>query len=349
MQEQNFQQSILNWYDQFGRTDLPWQKAINPYKVWVSEIMLQQTQVNTVIPYYDKFMARFPDLDSLADAPLDTVLQHWAGLGYYARARNLHKSAQMMQQWGYFPDTLEALVSLPGIGLSTAGAILSIAFKQSQPILDGNVKRVLARFHAISGWTGDTKVLQELWRLSALYTPQKRADAYTQAIMDLGATLCTRSKPRCQACPIQIDCLARIEAKTTQLPMPKPRKPLPVKQCYFLIAFQQNSEVLLMHRPASGIWGGLWSLPEFSSRADADAWCALHHLVIIEQSIASMQRHSFTHFHLDYTPLLIKVNNLNNNVMEANTGIWYKTADIKQLALPAPISRLLHYYCHTAE
>lgn len=339
-----FQKKILDWFDQFGRKDLPWQRDINPYKVWVSEIMLQQTQVSTVIPYFNKFMVSFPDLDALAEAHLDSVLQHWAGLGYYARARNLHKSAQIIHQQGLFPDSLETLSALPGIGRSTAGAILSIAFGQNQPILDGNVKRVLARFHAISGWTGDSKVMRELWRLSAYYTPEQRTADYTQALMDLGATLCTRSNPGCHQCPIQADCLARIEAKTSQLPTPKPGKSLPVKQCYVLLAVDQSMDVLLTQRPPAGIWGGLWSLPEFISLNEAEAWCAQKNLQVMEQRILDPQRHTFSHFHLDYTPLLIKTNNPNNNVMEASPWIWYKAAETRKLALPAPINRLLQHY-----
>ncbi len=337
-------EKILCWFDQHGRKDLPWQLEISPYRVWVSEIMLQQTQVTTVIPYYHRFMTHFPDLESLAVAPLDDVLLHWAGLGYYARARNLHKSARLIHQLGQFPTSLDALITLPGIGRSTAGAILSIAFKQHQPILDGNVKRVLARYHAISGWTGDPKVERELWRLSTSYTPKQRTADYTQAMMDLGATVCTRSKPACPHCPIQADCLAHKNALTQQLPTPKPKQTLPIKECILTILMDQHQNILLIQRPPSGIWGGLWSFPEFSSLDDSLGWCVEQQLPVLESQILAPQRHTFSHFHLDYTPVIIKINNLNNNVMEANTRIWYKAAEINSLALPAPISRLVQQY-----
>ena len=342
MSPEQFQHNILTWFDGHGRKDLPWQQDINPYRVWVSEIMLQQTQVVSVIDYFNRFMARFPTLQSLADAPLDEVLHYWSGLGYYARARNLHKTATLIAAaGGEFPQTLEALVGLPGIGRSTAGAILSIACGQSQPILDGNVKRVLARFHAVKGWPGDAKIAARLWQLSERYTPAQRTADYTQAMMDLGATLCTRSKPNCQMCPVATQCQALAQNLVGQLPESKPAKQLPVKQLYFAILQDQDRQLLLQKRPATGIWGGLWSLPEFESLAQFEDWHQQQRFRVIDLQILLAQRHSFSHYHLDYTPLLVGLENPKNNVMEADHSVWYKAADIKNLGLPAPIKRLL--------
>lgn len=337
-----FQQRILDWFDQYGRKDLPWQQDINPYRVWVSEIMLQQTQVATVIPYFHRFMDSFPNAISLANAPIDAVLQHWSGLGYYARARNLHKAAQIIAEHGrHFPNTLESLTALPGIGRSTAGAILSIACRQSHPILDGNVKRVLARFHGIHGWSGDTKITKELWSISTRYTPKHRAADYTQAMMDMGATLCTRSKPDCAHCPIQASCYAYQENKVAELPTPKPRKALPVKQSFFLLLQNAEQQILLQKRPPSGIWGGLWSLPQFDSLEDLHNWCEEKNYVIHQQQTLASQRHTFSHYHLDYNAVIIDTENPINNVMEANQAVWYKIAQTNSLGLPAPIKRLL--------
>ncbi len=253
----DFQQNILTWFDQHGRKDLPWQKDISPYRVWLSEIMLQQTQVTTVIPYFNAFIEKFPDINTLANAPLDEVLHLWSGLGYYARARNLHKTAQLIAELGYFPDSLEALNKLPGIGLSTAGAILSIAFNKSHPILDGNVKRVLTRFKAVSGWSGDSGVNKQLWAISAQLTPKQRVADYTQAIMDLGATLCTRNKPKCDACPIKSFCIAKLTDTVALFPAPKPTKFIPTKKLTLLLLRNIDHSILLEKRPPTGIWGGL--------------------------------------------------------------------------------------------
>lgn len=336
-----FQNKLLSWFDRYGRKDLPWQKQMTPYRVWVSEIMLQQTQVATVIPYYNKFIGSFPDVETLAKAPVESVLQHWAGLGYYARARNLHKSAGLVAEQDAFPDSLEELTQLPGIGRSTAGAILSIAFQKSHPILDGNVKRVLARFEGITGWPGDTQVAKALWAASAYYTPRQRVADYTQAMMDLGATLCTRTKPDCSACPLQSDCFARIKQKTHELPTPKPSRKQPVKQVYFLCLTDRENRTLLEQRPPTGIWGGLWSLPEFDSIESAQAWCSNRNIKIASQRSLPVQRHTFSHFHLDFTPLRARTDNPINFVMEANQAVWYKPEQIEALALAAPIKRLL--------
>lgn len=341
-----FQQQLLNWFDEYGRKDLPWQQDINPYRVWLSEVMLQQTQVSSVIDYFQRFVGRFPNVQALANAELDEVLQLWAGLGYYARARNLYKTAQIVSQnGGRFPHTVTELTALPGIGRSTAGAILSIACGESQPILDGNVKRVLARFHAIQGWPGKTKVAAQLWAISRQYTPQQRCGDYTQAIMDLGATLCTRSKPQCEICPIANGCQAKMLEITHQLPAPKPGKTLPVKQSYWLLLQDNQQRVLLEKRPSTGIWGGLWSLPEFADVQQMLDWCLQRGYLLNEINALPCQRHSFSHFHLDYTPLIATTQNPINCVMEADRTVWYKTCQIYLLGLPAPIKRLLqqHY------
>lgn len=348
MTPQDFQQRLLHWFDQHGRKDLPWQRDINPYRVWLSEIMLQQTQVGSVIPYFNRFVDRFPTIQSLAEAEVDEVLQLWAGLGYYARARNLHKTAGIVADTGgNFPQTIEALSALPGIGRSTAGAILSIACGQSQPILDGNVKRVLARFRAVEGWPGDSKVGAILWQVAESYTPTQRCGDYTQAMMDLGATLCTRSKPACERCPLIDGCQAHRQRLTDQLPSPKPRKTLPVKRSCFLILQDQDGRILLEKRPPTGIWGGLWCLPGFEHSEQIDDWCQQLGLIINHWQELGSQRHSFSHYHLDYTTLRAKLQNRTNSVMEGNRSVWYKADEIDLLGLPAPIKRLLQQ--HTEE
>ena len=342
MSLETFQKKILSWFDLHGRKNLPWQLESTPYQTWLSEIMLQQTQVTTVIPYFNRFIQTFPNIATLADAPLDAVLQHWAGLGYYARARNLHKTAIIINKnGGVFPDDVDGLLELPGIGRSTAGAILSIAFNKSHPILDGNVKRVLARYHAISGWTGSAKISSELWKISARYTPAERCADYTQAMMDLGATLCTRSKPRCGECPISSDCVARIGDKVKLLPTPKPAKTLPVKNIMFLMLKDELGLVLLEKRPATGIWGGLWSLPEFETLSEIQSFCQQNNFAITSKKQLDGQRHTFSHYHLDYTPIEVKIENPINNVMEANQSVWYKSEQINSLGLATPIKRLL--------
>jgi len=341
MNPSEFQQIILDWFDQYGRKNLPWQQNMTPYRIWLSETMLQQTQVTTVIPYFNAFIERFPDIESLADAPVDEVLQLWSGLGYYARARNLHKTAQLIVKHGCFPDTLDELIALPGIGLSTAGAILSIAFKKSHPILDGNVKRLLARFKAVYGWPGNSHVNKELWSISAHLTPEERVADYTQAMMDLGALICTRNKPACEICPLNNHCLARITDSVLLLPTPKPRKILPVKQLTFLLLTDHAGQVLLEKRPPTGIWGGLWSLPEFDGIEAAVNWCLIKNMAIVDQKTLATKRHTFSHYHLDYTPLLIEIDNPINIVMEANQTVWYKARQIDDLGLAAPIKLLL--------
>ena len=270
-----FAERLLAWFADHGRHDLPWQRDPSPYGVWVSEIMLQQTQVATVIPYYERFMARFPDLAALAEAPLDEVLAHWSGLGYYARARNLHRAARqaMAEHGGRLPETIDALQALPGIGRSTAGAILSLALGQRHPILDGNVKRVLARHAAVAGWPGKAAVQRTLWELAEARTPRRRVADYNQAMMDLGATLCTRARPACERCPVAADCRAREQGLQTDYPGPRPRRELPERQVQMLLVRDPQGRVLLERRPPQGVWGGLWCLPELATEADPLARC----------------------------------------------------------------------------
>ena len=335
-----FQTAVLNWFDLHGRKDLPWQQQITPYRVWVSEIMLQQTQVITVIPYYQRFIERFPQLENLANANIDDVLPLWAGLGYYARARNLHHAAQQIQQLGYFPDSLAGLMQLKGIGQSTAGAILSLAFQQRAAILDGNVKRVLARCFTVSGWSGTSLTAKKLWQLSEHYTPTQRIADYTQAMMDLGATLCTRSKPRCEYCPLQKNCKAYLQNRIADFPAKKPKKPAVIKQSVFLI-IKYNNQILLEKRPPVGIWGGLWSLPEFSNQQAMIDWCLQQNIKRDNQEVFPQKRHTFSHYHLDYTPIQLQIDNPINIVMETNQAVWYNIEQLDGLALPTPIKNLL--------
>ena len=339
-----FQQKLLDWFTLQGRKDLPWQQEISPYRVWLSEIMLQQTQVTTVIPYFQAFITRFPSLDSLALATLDEVLPYWSGLGYYARARNLHKTAQQIHQQQRFPDTLPELMALSGIGQSTAGAILSIAFNNSHAILDGNVKRVLARYKGITGWTGDTQVNKQLWECAQELTPIERCADYTQAIMDLGATICTRSKPLCNTCPLASDCVAKNTDRVAVLPTRKPAKILPVKQIIFLLLKNQQQQIFMEKRPPVGIWGGLWSLPEFDTIEAAQDFCLSKNLTMDSQQLLPTLRHTFSHYHLDYTPLIIETPNSANYVMEDKQTLWYDSKQIASLGLASPIKHLLQQH-----
>lgn len=339
--EDTFAQRLLDWARRYGRHDLPWQQEITPYRVWISEIMLQQTQVATVIPYYQRFMARFPDLESLANAPLDEVLHHWSGLGYYARARNLQRAAQQIrdQHNGEFPNEFETVAALPGIGRSTAGAILALACNQRHAILDGNVRRVLARFHAVEGWPGDKSVERELWVLADAHTPTQNVASYTQAIMDMGATLCTRSKPACGQCPVAADCRAHDLGRETDFPAPRPRKALPVKRVRMLM-LMDGKRLMLEQRPPAGIWGGLWSFPELAVDADIESWCRERFGVEpVSQHQMPPLRHTFSHFHLDIEPVLLTVEPV--NVRDADTVIWFEPASPPQVGLAKPVSKLL--------
>lgn len=341
-----FQQALLAWFDTHGRKTLPWQQNKNPYRVWVSEIMLQQTQVSTVIAYFERFMQRFPDLDTLAAATEDEVMHYWTGLGYYSRARNLHRTAKIIQQNGHFPDDLIELEKLPGIGRSTAGAILAIAFQKKATILDGNVKRVLARFHAIQEWPGEKKVIDQLWNFAEDYTPTRRIADYTQAIMDLGATICIRGKPQCSVCPLQKKCLAHSLGIESTLPHPKPRKVLPIRETMLLILRKNEENVLLLKRPPIGVWAGLWSLPEISGTAtekEIKKFCAKNfNFDIKNMKFSERFRHTFSHFHLDILPVEIFVKPTEKyKVMTAEQQIWYNLREPATVGLPAPIKLLL--------
>lgn len=362
---EQFTQPLLNWFDKHGRHDLPWQKDITAYRVWISEIMLQQTQVATVIPYYERFMQRFPNVQTLADATQDEVLTYWAGLGYYARGRNLHKAAQMIRDdfAGEFPINFDDVLALPGIGRSTAGAILSISLQQRFAILDGNVKRVLTRYFAVEGWPGQKQVEHLLWEYAEQLTPMQRYADYTQAIMDLGATLCKRSKPNCQACPVQKSCQAFSRNEVTRFPFSKPKKNKPVKQTYMLIEENAQGQIHLYKRGDKGIWAGLWSLPQF------DLWeqvCEyLESQAENPESLVKWKsfRHTFSHYHLDITPLLFKHGKTNNKnqsserkklLKVAEHGLDYAVNETRWVALtqcskqtlgmPAPIEKLLTEY-----
>jgi len=336
-----FSQAVLAWYDQSGRKDLPWQQDINPYRVWVSEIMLQQTQVATVIPYYQRFMQALPDVHALAAAQADEVLHLWTGLGYYSRARNLHRTAQIVvaEYGGEFPVSVAALQELPGIGRSTAGAIASLSMDLRAPILDGNVKRVLARYHAVEGWPGAKAVQDKLWQVAERYTPQQRFNHYTQAMMDLGATLCTRSKPSCLLCPVQTGCEALKLGQPSSYPHSKPRKALPVRQCMMPLLANQNGDIWLQRRPDSGLWGGLWCPPQLDSQAELDELLAGLGWRSEQQQALEPLRHTFSHFHLDIQPLLVRVAST-SGVAEAGQ-VWYNLRQPTRLGLAAPVSKLL--------
>jgi A/G-specific adenine glycosylase len=336
-----FNQRVLTWFDKNGRKNLPWQLGKTPYTVWVSEIMLQQTQVKTVIPYYQKFMQRFPDLLSLANAPQDEVLHHWTGLGYYARARNLQKAAQIIrdQYSGVFPQQLEQLMDLPGIGRSTAGAILALACGQHQSILDGNVKRVLARYFAVEGWPGNKKVETQLWQFADKLTPKHRTADYTQAMMDMGATLCRRSKPQCEGCPLHIDCLAFVQGRQTELPHKKPKKVIPVKSTVMLIPMWQK-QLLIYKRPAAGIWGGLWGFHEVQQQdLIADKATRLGFDEIQQQPLSPF-RHTFSHFHLDIQPVILHLKNQPIGKVTEDTQMWFDLSNPQNVGLAAPTKKL---------
>jgi A/G-specific adenine glycosylase len=343
----DFGRRVLAWYDRHGRKDLPWQQDRDAYRVWVSEIMLQQTQVQTVIPYFERFIASFPDVVALADADVDDVLHHWSGLGYYARARNLHRAAGVVRDeyGGVFPDDYDAVAALPGIGRSTAGAILSLAFGQRHPILDGNVKRVLARHAAIEGWSGTTSVAKELWALAEERTPSEHPGDYTQAIMDLGAIVCTRTKPACASCPVSDDCMALASGDIDRFPGRKPRKEKPLRETTMLLAVM-NGAVYLERRPAAGIWGGLWSLPEAD---DVDAWCADKlEAAAIETEAWDTLRHSFSHYDLDIRPVVVRVASSSSKVADDADVIWHRLDDSPPGGIAAPVTRLIQTLRNTS-
>jgi len=345
----SFDQRVLNWFDEHGRKHLPWQQQPTPYRVWVSEIMLQQTQVATVIPFYKRFMESFPTLNTLAAAPIDDVLAHWSGLGYYARARNLHRCAitVVAEHNGAMPETLSELEALPGIGRSTAGAILSLALGQAQPILDGNVKRVLARHQAIAGWPGQTAVLKQLWQLSEGVTPSQRTGPFNQAMMDLGATLCTRTKPRCVDCPVAADCQGLATGEPTQFPGKKPKKEKPVQSTVMLLLRNAAGATLLERRPPTGIWGGLWSLPEVPAAQAVAAWLDAAGLaadpITCDAADSLMRfRHTFSHYHLDIDVReLRQVRDDSTVVHETSERVWWDNGSELPGGVAAPVAKIL--------
>jgi A/G-specific adenine glycosylase len=339
-----FARQLLAWFDAHGRHDLPWQLDRTPYSVWVSEIMLQQTQVATVIPYYLKFLQRFPTVDALASAPLDDVLKLWAGLGYYARARNLKRAADIVvgRHGGCVPEAFDDLHALPGIGRSTAGAILAQSSGQRWPILDGNVKRVLARYHAVEGWPGIPRVADELWRHAEARTPHERVADYTQAIMDLGATLCTRARPACTMCPLAGDCAAAKAGTQSLYPSPRPKRERSQRSVAVLVVRAPDGRVLLERRPASGVWGGLYSLPELSAEDSAREWCArtLGAAVAAEHPLATIE-HAFTHFDLDILPRLLTLAADPTQVSDRDDWLWCTPGMPLAVGVPAPVAALL--------
>jgi A/G-specific adenine glycosylase len=341
---QHLAPDLLAWWDRHGRKDLPWQRDPTPYRVWVSEVMLQQTQVSTVMRYYDRFMAAFPDVVALADATDDAVLHLWSGLGYYARARNLHRAARVVrdEHGGVVPADFATLASLPGIGRSTAGAILALSGNARHAILDGNVKRVLTRVFRIEGYPGDTAVAKQLWELADACTPHERVAQYTQAIMDLGASLCARARPACGLCPLQSGCEAQAAGVAAQLPARRAPKARPRRTTVLILARRPDGAVLLERRPPTGVWGGLWGFPEVADVDAVAAWCRD---TLGTEPATTRQRpvlqHAFTHFDLDMTPVEAGLPATPPRVMEAGRYLWCDPRSPGQLGLAAPVTRLL--------
>jgi A/G-specific adenine glycosylase len=338
----SFAARVGAWQRRHGRHDLPWQQSRDPYRIWLSEVMLQQTQVATVLPYYERFLAALPDVRTLAAAPIGRVLELWAGLGYYRRAHHLHAAARMVvdRYGGSFPQTPEDLSALPGVGRSTAAAIAAFAFGVRGAILDGNVKRVLARHRGIDGFPGEAAVEKLLWTVAEGLLPARGIENYTQGLMDLGATVCTRSAPQCDACPVAADCVARVQGRIDRLPSPRPRKSVPKRELRVLL-IERAGELLFERRPATGIWSGLWSLPELS--VDADVAEALRTRFGIDAAATVALApivHGFTHFTLTLHPLRIVVRRWQPRAASPE-WIWLARDDATSAALPAPIKRLI--------
>lgn len=344
-----FPDRLLAWWDRHGRKTLPWQNPRDPYRVWVSEIMLQQTQVSAVVPYFEHWMERFPDLQALAQAPMDEVLSLWSGLGYYARARHLHAAARICaeEHGGRLPESAEALEKLPGIGPSTANAIVSLAFDRPAVVLDGNVKRVMARHAGIEGWPGESGVQRTLWREAELRLHAKRGADYSQAIMDLGALVCTRNSPGCEECPVAGDCVARDLGATDRIPAPRPKKDVPTRTLHMLVVRDLHGRVLLKRRPPTGIWGGLWSLPEGKTPDAAHSAIGLNgegpkHAA---RGLPEVE-HRLTHLNLRIWPSLITLTQDTAlewpEIQDSRDIAWFAEVDWPTLGLPKPVNELLH-------
>lgn len=349
-QDTSFADALIDWQKQHGRHQLPWQGTRDAYRIWLSEIMLQQTQVATVIPYYARFLDSFPDVAALAAAPTETVMAHWSGLGYYTRARNLHRCAQQVvsNHAGRFPSDPETLASLPGIGKSTAAAIAAFAYGARAAILDGNVKRVFCRVFGVEGFPGQAAVEKNLWQRAEAMLPAREIEAYTQGLMDLGATLCTRTRPACDRCPMQSRCIAHASGRTAELPARKPKKAIPEKSTVMLVVMHEG-EILMEQRPPEGIWGGLLSLPElnrlFSENSDVDldeqlALALSSFGDIDEIMMLSSFVHGFTHYRLSVMPVQVTLRQ--RHVMAAQSDYqWRALAQISDAALPSPVRKLL--------
>ena len=337
-----FSARLVRWQRTHGRHGLPWQGTRDPYRIWLSEVMLQQTQVATVIPYYERFVAEFGDVRALAAAPVERVLEHWSGLGYYRRAHHLHAAARTVvaQMDGVFPSEPKTLATLPGVGRSTAAAIAVFASGAREAILDGNVKRVLARHRGIVGFPGAAKVEARLWQVAEAHLPRRDIEVYTQALMDLGATLCTRTRPNCAQCPVAGDCVAFNEGRLDELPSPRPRRVLPQRALRVLL-IEHGGEVLFERRPPLGIWGGLWSLPELPLDADVRAAVKARFAAdVTVQNELPPVAHTFTHFALTLHPQRVSARRWPTRA-ETSATIWLAPADARGAALPAPIRKLL--------
>lgn len=334
---------LLQWFKAHGRYDLPWQTQPTPYRIWISEIMLQQTQVATVRSYFNRFMQAFPEVQSLALADLDTVLCSWAGLGYYARGRNVHHAAQIIRDKyaGKLPANNEQLMALPGIGRSTAGAIMALAFKQRYAILDGNVKRVLSRFYAINGRQNDALVIKRLWQLAEDNTPEKNVAEYTQAIMDLGAMICKRSMPLCDCCPVAQACVAKQLQQQDQYPQQRAKKTLPLRKIIFLLLQNDSGEFLLQRRHPTGVWGGLWCFLECVPDDDITTK-VLNETGYSARIIRRMSviRHTLTHFKMDILPIHMRVIHC-KTIKQSQNQQWYLSKDALKSAIPVPVKKLL--------
>lgn len=331
---------LVRWQKTHGRHDLPWQRTTDPYRVWLSEIMLQQTQVTAVIPYYARFLERFPDCKALAAASEEQVMQLWSGLGYYSRARNLHKAAQQIAALGSFPRAWADIQALPGVGRSTAAAIAAFSYGAREAILDGNVKRVLARHFAIKGYPGKKAVEERLWLIAESLLPPGDMESYTQGIMDLGATLCTRRDPQCARCPLSATCKASINGTTAAYPEPKPARPMPQRQTRMLV-LQHGDAVLFEKRPSPGIWGGLWSFPELPSDGDIESFCRdkLGCEIAAPQRLSPLM-HGFTHFRLAIEPWQCAVTRCGPVAGEPGR-VWLPLAAAGEAAIPVPVRKIL--------